>query len=597
MPGCLEGHHAVATQILEGIDHNALIQELENLADDAVGASSQSHIFYSSTNRTPIVTMKNGKFSAVAAMAIKNGKILKIGSLDEVKEAATTVNDTTDLRNTCIVPGFVEPHLHIITSAMLEKFLLNCDPLNSATGGTFEGTIAYIQKAAQKVNNGSWLLGYGYDPSRLEPHDGSFRDLTTAVFDKYNLNDHPILIINASGHIAYANALAIKEAGVENPHEGVLIESEFQPVIEKALPSQLIKVPEILWGLCQVVTRWSRKGFTTVFDAGVGLTVPRFDAIILSCLAKIAPLRIAGAAANMTPDKAAEVVGDGPMPPDGATRLKIKTIKLWMDGSTQGFTGALEQQYKNDMLPGYFGPPPYYGWARWEVHDTCKVKPLTHDNIYTEMQKWASRGYQLMVHVNGDCASEVVLDAFEKLHTPNPKVRHRLEHFTVTHPEQVQRAAKLNLYVSHTIQHVKYWGHTFDHYIIGADRAQRIHPVRDDVDSGLVYSLHSDSPVSDADGLSYVRTAATRLMYEKPEAVLGPDQRVTVEQALAGITVNPAHQILLDGKIGTLEEGKDADFVILKQDITSQSIDARDISSDWVLETWFKGRKRSQNAL
>jgi predicted amidohydrolase YtcJ len=219
------------------------------------------------------------------------------------------------------------------------------------------------------------------------------------------------------------------------------------------------------------------------------------------------------------------------------------------------------------------------------------------DNIATEMQWWASRGYQLMVHVNGDCASEVVLDAFEKLHTPDPSIKHRLEHFTVTQSKQIERAAKLNLYASHTIGHVKYWGHTLEKYILGPERAHRIDPLHDDVKNGLVYSLHSDSPVSQADGLSYVRTAATRLMYEKsfenPGKVLGPEQRITVEQALAGITINPAHQILLDDKIGTLEEGKDADFVVLSHDITSPLLDAQDINSDWVLETWFQGRIRS----
>ncbi|KAJ4012491.1 hypothetical protein NW752_008188 [Fusarium irregulare] len=253
----------------------------------------------------------------------------------------------------------------------------------------------------------------------------------------------------------------------------------------------------------------------------------------------------------MTPGEAEKTVGKKNMPPGGATPLKIKTIKLWMDGSTQGFTGALEEQYKNELLPEYFWGAPWDG----------RVGKL-------------------------------------KIELPGSKVRHRLEHFTVTQSKQIERASKLDLYASHTIGHVKYWGNTFDKYILGSERACRIDPLHDDVKHGLVYSLHSDSPVSQADGLSYVRTAATRLMYEKtpdenPERVLGGDQIVTVEQALAGITVNPARQILLDNEIGTLEDGKDANFVVLSQNITSSSLDAKDISSDWVLETWFKGRLRS----
>jgi predicted amidohydrolase YtcJ len=601
MPGCLEGLHATATHILGGVEQHVLIEELEKLADNAfrkdAAATPESHIFYSSTNPTPIITMKDGTFSVVEAMAIENGKILKVGSLNDVKAAASTVKDLTDIGSNCIVPGFVEPHLHIMTSAMLDKFLLNCDPLNEAIGGTFEGTIAFLQQAVKTIKKGSWLLGYGYDPSRLEPYQGQFRDLTPKVFSDNNLNDNPILIINASGHIAYANSLAFTVTGICEPDAGVLIEPDaYEPFVKKALPTQLIKAGEIIQGLINVVKGWSSKGFTTVFDAGVGSSIPQLDAFILSGLGKFAPLGIAGAAANLTPDGAAKTVGHDQMPAGGATPLKIKTIKLWMDGSTQGFTGALEEKYKSELLPKYFQHSPY-GWARWEVHDTCHIKPATDYNIATEMQKWASRGYQLMVHVNGDCASEVVLDAFENLHTPDPSIRHRLEHFTVTQSKQIERAAKLNLYASHTIGHVKYWGHTFEKYILGPERAHRIDPLHDDVQHGLVYSLHSDSPVSQADGLSYVRTAATRLMYERssrnPGKVLGPEQRVTVEQALAGITINPARQIMLDNEIGSLEGGKDANFVLLSQDITSPSLDAQDISSNWVLGTWFKGRRRS----
>ncbi|KAM5345991.1 hypothetical protein ACJ41O_011852 [Fusarium nematophilum] len=608
MPGCLEGYHAAASRILNGVDHNALLAEFGKQGNDASGASSESRIFYSSTNPAPIITMKNGQFSAVAAMAIENGKVLATGSLEEVTAAATSVEARTDLLNNCIVPGFVEPHIHIITSAMLEGFLVNCDPLNEDTGGTFKGTIAHLQREAQKLPEGAWLLGYGYDPSRLEPHDGAFQDLTTDVFDANDLNHHPILILNASGHIAYANTPAITLAGVPNPRKGILIEpAEYMPVVKKALPCDPAKKTKVIRGFHTLLDKWSSKGFTTVFDAGIGTNNPAKDATTLNGLKGFAPLRISGAAANMVPDMAAVIVGDGQMPAGGATDLGIKTIKLWMDGSTQGFTGALEERYKEDMLPSYFRESPH-GWAGWEVKATCKIKPATHNDIGEEMQKWASRGYQLMVHVNGDCASEVVLDAFEKLHTPDPNLRHRIEHFTVTKPDQVQRAARLNLNVSHTIPHVRYWGHTFNKYILGKDRAQRIDPVRDDVDNGLVYSLHSDSPVSQADGLSYVRTAVTRLMYnksreeeeeeeEEEEAVLGPCQTVTVEQALAGITINPARQILLDHVVGTLEKCKSADFVVLKEDIASPLIDAKDISSDWVLETWFRGCRRYPNVL
>jgi predicted amidohydrolase YtcJ len=81
-------------------------------------------------------------------------------------------------------------------------------------------------------------------------------------------------------------------------------------------------------------------------------------------------------------------------------------------------------------------------------------------------------------------------------------------------------------------------------------------------------------------------------MYNQDGQVLGEDQIVSVEAALAGVTINPAKQIMLDNEIGSLEKGKDANFVILAHDISSLSVDAKDIDSKWVKETWFKGVKR-----
>lgn len=238
MPGCLEGLHAIATHIVKGVEQDALVKDIEKRAKDVftkdVDAAPETRIFYSSANPTPIVTMKDGKFSTVEAMAIENGKILKVGSLKDAKAAASSVTDPTDIGGNCIVPGFVEPHLHIITSAMLDRFLVNCDPLNPKIGGTFEGTIEFLTNEVGKLKKGAWLLGYGYDPSRLGPYEGSFRHLTPALFEQEGLTENPILIINASGHIAYANSLALREAQQDEPASGVLIEpAAFQPIISR----------------------------------------------------------------------------------------------------------------------------------------------------------------------------------------------------------------------------------------------------------------------------------------------------------------------------------------------------------------------------
>lgn len=612
MTGCLEGYNTVARHLFAGINQSDVLTQLEEASRELLANIPESTpwIFYSSTNATPIITMKDAKFSAVPAIGINNGKIVAVGTYDEVKAAVPEAQEQ-DLLSQVIVPGFVEPHLHTTLSAMVQAFLANCDPLNPEVGGTFHGTIKFIKSSIAKITNpDQWFLGYGYDPSRLEVGlDGKFRDLTFEVFAEHGLDERPIFIINASGHLAYANQKAFALAGIDkttqNDHyvkdgkgdlTGIIIEPPaYQPFLEKGFPTNLARAPLIVKGLLEVVNSWSSKGFTTIFDAGIGQT-GKLDVPVLSTLAKIAPMHITGAAADLTKGAAAKVVGQDHMPAAGVTDLNIKTIKLWMDGSTQGFTAALEQPYEPKILPAYFKDEPN-GWAGWKVGPTCHITDAGTNDIVTEMLTWARRGYQLMVHANGDCASQVVLNAYEavvKAVPSKPPIVHRIEHFTVTTPEQVQRAKNLGLSVSHTIGHVRYWGHTFQKYILGADRANRIDPVRDDVENGLLYSFHSDSPVSQADALSYVHTAVTRLMYEEGDEVLGADQTVSVEAALAGVTINPATQILLDQDVGSLEVGKNANFVVLSQDISGEDVVVNDIGSDWIQETWFAGVKRYQ---
>ncbi len=601
----MEGIIAIGKEIIDGIEHNSLLAEIEKEAESVASIFSKPKpwVFYSSSssNPNPIITMQNGVFSAFPAMSIQNGTIAALGKTkDEVENAVGKLdaNQIIDLKDGCIVPGFVEPHLHIILSAMLQGFLTNCDPLNPdipQKPDLFLGTIQFLQEKTKNLGENDWFLGYGYDPSRLPVADGKFQDLTFDVFEKYSLNNCPIFIINASGHLAYANVLAYKAAGQKLTNQnGILVEpAAYGPFIKKGLPENWEKLPKLIKGMFTVVKDWRQMGFTTVFDAGVGQLSPTFDALILFGLSKVAGLRIAGAAANLAIGDAVKVVGSGNMPPDGATDLKIKTIKLWMDGSTQGFTAALKDEYNPKMLPSYFSTNPN-GWARWIVPESFPIVPRPKDDIFTEMSYWASRGYQLMVHVNGDCAAEVVIEAYKNL--PKSSIMHRLEHFTVTTPQQVADAQALNLGVSHTIGHVKYWGEAFQKYILPVpgipDRASRIDPVKDDFNNGLVYSFNSDSPVSQADALSYVNTAVNRIMYPDDDQVLGKEQCVTVEAALAGITINPAKQILLSDTIGSLEVGKSADFVILSQNISSPTLDTTKISNEWVQETWYKGINR-----
>jgi predicted amidohydrolase YtcJ len=207
------------------------------------------------------------------------------------------------------------------------------------------------------------------------------------------------------------------------------------------------------------------------------------------------------------------------------------------------------------------------------------------------MEPWLKAGYSIVAHANGDRATQQTLDVFEAILKANPHVNctgmHRIDHFTVTEPEQIVRAKSLGLASSHTIGHVHYWGETFQNYVLGPERAARIHPLRSGNEAGITISLHSDCPVTDVEPLLYLRTATTRLMY-RSEEVLGADECVSLEVALKAITLNPAKQLGIENITGTLEVGKKADMVILDQD--PREVAASHLHMLTVAQTWFEGK-------
>jgi predicted amidohydrolase YtcJ len=170
-----------------------------------------------------------------------------------------------------------------------------------------------------------------------------------------------------------------------------------------------------------------------------------------------------------------------------------------------------------------------------------------------------------------------------------PRAGHRIEHFTLATDEQIAQAAALGLSVSHTIDDVYFWGEVFRDHVLGPERAARIHSLRRDLEQGLASSCHSDSPLYPVDPCLTLRTATTRLMRDSDD-VLGPFQQLKLDEALRTLTRDPADQVLLGGRVGSLRPGMLADLVVLDRD-------PREVAPDRlhelrVLETWLGGRRQ-----
>ena len=207
------------------------------------------------------------------------------------------------------------------------------------------------------------------------------------------------------------------------------------------------------------------------------------------------------------------------------------------------------------------------------------------------MSKYLARGWQIIVHFNGDRATDQVLNAYESTFRANPdrnlSILYRIEHFTITTPEQIQRAKHLGIGVSQTMNHVYCWGPAFHDWVLGHKRASRIDHIRDDADADVIFSFHSDSPITDVEPLLTLRTAVTGAI--QTGEVLGKEQRVDLETAVRGITCNPAKHVMMGNTVGTLELGKNADLVVLDKD--PRTVDPDKLHLLEVQETWLEGRQ------
>ena len=541
---------------------------------------SADTIFYGG----PIVTV-NAKNDEVQALAVQNGKIVSVGSKEAVtKDWQSSGTKVIDLQGQTLMPGFVEPHVHIIVTSVFEGLGLNLSNF-TLPYDTKETLIAKMKAHLKTIPQGGWLFGFGVDPSRTTPF---MAELTADDLDQVS-KDVPIFIVNQSGHIGYVNHKAMELAGITdktpNPKGGGIYVKDAKGKLTGKLvepPSYLpfmAKMPnpteaELFGAIQGTMKKMASTGVTTASDMSVGgnFGVDKEVAIYKAIFAKKqSPIRVRGYLFSETLPAGYKAI----KPNDGDDQLRFIGIKYITDGSTQGLTAALKEPYSYPKNSKWSGALNYQD-----------------ADIYASMKSYFDQGWQISSHSNGDKAIDQALNSYSKLLAGNPKPqdrRLRIEHFTVNNEAQVKKAVQLGVVPSFTIGHVDYWGAAFNDHIIGSERAKRIDPAGDFKRLGGKFTLHSDSPVSNVGPLNYISEEVTRLWQLPPQKVLGPDQAVSVDDAIRAVTIDAAYQVFADNIVGSLEVGKQADLVILEKN--PRKTPPADIRNIKVKETWVDGKK------
>ncbi|EQB13618.1 amidohydrolase [Novosphingobium lindaniclasticum] len=486
-----------------------------------------------------------------SALAVKDGKILAVGSDAEVEKLKGKATQVVDLAGRTLLPGFIDAHGHITMLAQqADLAALSPPPVGgvSSIAGLQETLRAYIM-----VHPQGWIIGSGYDDAELAEKRHPTRQELDAV-----LADRPILIMHASGHLAAANTKALELAGLLHPDKdppggvirreadgktasGVIEEGALfklyglmpQPTLDHQL-EQLTKAQHV----------YASYGLTTAQD---GATMhAAWDLLQAAARRKALFLDVHALPLLNQPWEGFDAI---PFNAPYVDHLRAAGVKIIADGSPQGRTAWLSH--------------PYHVPPEGKGADYAGYPQLKEEVLRAMLAKADEHGWQAYIHVNGDAAIQQLIDAVRVVgqQSGRPMQRTIAIHSQTATLDELKAMKTLDIEPTFFASHTYYWGDWHREVTLGPSRADRISPQRDAFDVGLKPSIHNDSPIVPPDMIRLIWSAATRRT--RSNDILGPEQRVTPYEALMEVTRNAAYEIHEEAAKGTLEPGKVADLVIL----------------------------------
>ena len=547
---------------------------------DSRGASGAANVVY---HGGVILTMTDAAPRA-EALAVRDGKIVAVGSRTEVDKLAGAKTQSVDLQGRVLLPGFVDSHGHLY-GVGLQAASANLLPAPDGEGRDIAALqrllIAWDRGAHSPLKQHGWILGFGYDDLQLkEKRHPNRGDLDRVSKDK------PVLVIHQSGHSGAANSRALQMAGVTastpDPKGGGFRRRagsrEPDGVMEElALFSVLGKLlgrfdPETHQALVRAGTDLvARYGFTTAQEGRL-TDKSVLDAFVAAAQAGALPIDVVA-----YPDilSARALIAAPWLSRDYAGRFRVGGGELTIDGSLRGKTAWLTR--------AYFVPPP--GQNRRYVGYPAATREQVMEAVgYAFAQK-----FQLLTRANGDAASDLLLEAVRESARAYPdykQTRPVLVHGQVLREDQVDDLKELEVFPSLFPMHTFYWGDYYRASVLGPERSQVISPTGWAREREMMFGTQHDAPAALPDSMRVLSATVTRRT--RSGYVLGPAQRVDALTALKAMTIWPAWQHFEEKNKGSLEVGKLADLVILSADPTA--VDPLQIEKIQVLETVKAGR-------
>jgi predicted amidohydrolase YtcJ len=507
----------------------------------------------------PIYTMEAER-PWVEAVAIQGSRIIFTGSQQDARRYENDKTEVIDIAGSAAYPGFVDAHAHLIS---LGRSLSQLSLVG--TNSAEEVRRLVVDKQGSEPS-GRWIKGRGWDQNDWEVKEfPTWRDLK-------GTEANPVYLRRVDGHAAWVNQKALEicaiTRGTESPAGGRIIkDAEGNPTgvfIDDAID---LITDHIADATLDEKTTWARLamrecnkyGLVGVHDAGI-------HALDLATYEKLQArgeltMRIYAMVDADSSEFLLRRLQEGPYESAGK-QIIVRAVKLFADGALGSRGAALLEAYSDDA-----------------ENTGLLVTPA--DSLYRLAKMALANDFQACTHAIGDAGNRAILDAYERALQEHPAGDHRfrIEHAQVVSIQDIPRFNELGVIPSMQPTHCTsdmYWAEDR----VGAERIQGAYAWRTFIEQGCRIPCGSDFPVEGVNPLWGIYAAVTRMDKEGwPAAGWYPRQCMTMQEAVAGFTINAAYASFLENETGSIETGKLADITILDKDLfeiaPAEILDAR----------------------
>ena len=510
------------------------------------------------------------------AVAIRNGKIIFVGSDDAVRLHIGPKTIVRDLRRRLMLPAFQDSHIHPITSG-IEAAACDLNGLNDVA--LYRSRISQYATANPDM---PWILGGGWSMAVFGPGASPSRKILDEL-----VPDRPVYLSSADGHSGWANSVALEIAGISrdtpNPPDGIIdrdpesgepvgsLQEGAMTLVTRHIPETTLE--DRVTGLKYARDMLHRYGITSIQDAYV--FEGDLEAYAALDAADDLNLRVI-ASLWWQRDETEEQIPHLLELRDRFNKGHVRptTVKIMQDGVMENYTAVMLEPYLTEE--GTRGIP--------------MVEP---EFLKEAVSLLDAEGFQVHFHAIGDGAIRQSLDAIEEARNRNGDLghRHHISHLQIIDPADIPRFARLDVVANFQ----PLWAYADDYVVdltlpfISEERAKWMYPIKSVIDAGGKVAFGSDWSVSSANPFPQIETAITRVDAESHNTeVLNPEQRITLQQAIEAFTINAAFVNKQDNSTGSIEKGKLADLIVVDRNLFE--IKPGEISEAKVVLTLFEGR-------